>query len=100
MSKFCAILIAVFTLFFTVGSNAAYSQGRPDSRNMTCDQAYALVRRYGAVVMSTGRYTFERVVANRSWCQRGERLRRYSVPTLDVRHCRVGYKCVQDDKLR
>lgn len=94
MSKFCTILIAVFTLFFTVGSNVANSQGRPDSRRMTCEQAYDLVKRNGAVVMSTGRYTFERVVADQRWCQFEEVTERFYVPTRDDRRCRVGFKCV------
>lgn len=94
MNRICTILIAVFTLFFAVGLNAANSQGRPDSRRMTCNQAYNLVQRHGAVVMSTGRYTFERVVADRRWCQFEEVTQRFLVPTRDDRRCRVGYKCV------
>ena len=94
MNRFCTILIAVFTLFFAVGLNAANSQGRPDSRRMTCDQAYNLVQRHGAVVMSTGRHTFERVVSSQRWCQMEEVTERFRVPTLDDRRCRVGYKCI------
>lgn len=94
MNKFLTILIAANTLFFAAGLNIANSQGRPDSRRMTCNQAYNLVQRHGAVVMTTGRYTFERVVADRRWCQLRQVLERYSVPTRDDRRCRVGYKCV------
>lgn len=94
MNRFCTILIAVFTLFITIGANAAYSQGRPDSRRMTCNQAYNLVQRHGAVVMSTGRHTFERVVSDRRWCQFEEVTERFYVPTQDDRRCRVGYRCV------
>ncbi|MBL4892822.1 MAG: hypothetical protein JKX91_13550 [Rhizobiaceae bacterium] len=98
MSRFCTILIAVFTLFLAAGPNAANAQGRPDSRYMTCNQAYNLVQRHGATVMSTGRYTFERVVASSRWCQFEEVTQRFYVPTLDDRRCRVGYKCVPGSK--
>lgn len=94
MGKFFTILIAAYTLFFAAGLGIANSQGRPDSRRMTCNQAYNLVQRHGAVVMSTGRYTFERVVADRRWCQLEEVTQRFRVPTLDDRRCRVGYRCV------
>ncbi|MFK5978511.1 MAG: hypothetical protein QM488_06465 [Rhizobiaceae bacterium] len=94
MNRYYAILIAIFTLCIAVGPISANAQGRPDSRRMTCDQAYNLVQRYGAVVMSTGRYTFERVVADRRWCQFEEVIQRFNVPTLDDHRCRVGYKCV------
>lgn len=94
MSRFYAAFIAVFTLFFAVGLNAANAQGRPDSRRMTCDQAYNLVQRHGAVVISTGRYTFERVVASSRWCQFEEITQRFYVPTRDDHRCRVGYRCV------
>lgn len=97
MSRFVRILITVFTLFIAVGSSVANSQGRPDSRRMTCNQAHNLVQRHGAVVMSTGRYTFERVVASRRWCQLSEATEWFYVPTRDERRCRVGYKCVSDD---
>lgn len=94
MSRFCAAFIAVFTLYFAVGLNIANAQGRPDSRRMTCDQAYNLVQRHGAVVISTGRYTFERVVASSRWCQFEEITQRFYVPTRDDHRCRVGYRCV------
>lgn len=95
MNKSYKVMLTVFTVLLAVGTNVANSQGRPDSRRMTCDQAYNLVQRHGAVVMSTGRHTFERVVANQRWCQFEEVTERFYVPTRDDRRCRVGYKCTQ-----
>jgi len=39
---------------------------------MTCAQAQALVTTTGAIVMSTGQYTYERFVAHRGFCRHGE----------------------------
>ncbi|MBG6145798.1 MAG: hypothetical protein RIE06_05300 [Roseibium album] len=62
---------------------------RPDSRAMTCSQVQSMIERNGAVVLSTGQYTFDRYVYTRNSCQHGEVTRNKWVPTKDVRQCRV-----------
>ncbi|MEJ8476264.1 hypothetical protein [Roseibium algae] len=47
-----------------LASTAANGQARPDTRDMTCTQAQALVKQRGEVVMTTGQYTFERFIAD------------------------------------
>jgi len=86
--------IPVLLLVMLISASAAHSQGRLDSRNMTCNQARDLVRNSGAVVMSTGRFTFERVVYSVSFCQSFELTKPFYAPTLDVKKCNVGNKCV------
>ncbi len=63
--------------------------GRPNSTTMTCSQVQAMITQRGAVVMSTGQYTFDRYVANFSYCQHGEFLRRDFIPTKDNNKCFV-----------
>lgn len=46
----------------------ALAQGRPDTRQMSCQQARSLVQQHGAVVMTTGQYTYERFVAGHRYC--------------------------------
>jgi len=73
---------------------------RPDTRTMTCQQAQEFVRRSGAVVMTTGPRTFERIVANRSCCDFDETTWLMVAPTRDVPNCRVGSYCrtrIDDD---
>jgi len=94
MNNRVLVPITVLGMMVATLASAAHAQGRPDSRRMTCNQAYNLVQRNGAVVMSTGRHTFERVVASTRWCQMEEVTRRFYVPTQDDRRCRVGYQCV------
>ena len=94
MHKIIVIPVTILSLILIMLSGTVLAQRRPDSRNMTCDQAKDLVRSNGAVVMTTGRHTFERVVASRRWCQMDEITERYYVPTRDQKRCRVGNKCV------
>ncbi len=66
---------------------------RPDLRAMSCPQAQALVASRGAVVMTTGQFTFERFVAHRGFCQREETTRRAWANTGDGVRCNVAYRC-------
>ena len=66
---------------------------RPDLRAMSCAQAQALAASRGAVVMTTGQFTFERFVANQSYCTREETVRRAQVTAADG-GCVIAYRCV------
>jgi hypothetical protein len=66
---------------------------RPDTRKMTCEGAQQFIRQNGAVVMTTGQYTYERIVTNRSFCDYDEITWLKIAPTLDNPKCRVGYYC-------
>ena len=66
---------------------------RPDTRTMTCEYAQAFVKQHRAVVMTTGPYTYARIVAGLGYCGPGEDVRLITAPTLDYPRCRVGYIC-------
>jgi hypothetical protein len=66
---------------------------RPDLRQMSCAQARNLVARRGAVVMTTGRYTYERFVAGPRWCDHWETVAPRAAATRDNPRCVVGYIC-------
>jgi hypothetical protein len=72
---------------------ASAADARQSTLNMTCAQASSLVGRQGAIVLSTGRYTFDRFVANGAFCNPGTD---YTIPawapTRDGR-CQIGYLC-------
>ena len=68
-------------------------QARPDTRTMTCAQAQDLVKRSGAIVLSTGQYTYSRFVADRRYCGHYEILRPSYAPTRDTAQCPVAYYC-------
>ncbi|WP_375454279.1 hypothetical protein [uncultured Methylobacterium sp.] len=73
----------------------ALAQGRPDTRDLTCAAASALVLREGAVVMTTGPLTYERIVRDGGFCALELTTRPDYEATRDVRQCFVGYRCVE-----
>ncbi|GIL00291.1 MAG: hypothetical protein BroJett030_01900 [Alphaproteobacteria bacterium] len=66
---------------------------RPDTRAYTCDQGRAIVAQYGSIVMTTGQFTYDRIVHNRGFCGPGEETQLKVVPSLDNPRCRIGYTC-------
>ena len=66
---------------------------RPSTLSMSCSQAQSLVARRGAVVLSTGRYTYDRFVASGGYCLHGEYADNAWAPTRDASHCQLGYTC-------
>lgn len=75
----------------------AFAQGRPDARSMSCEQVQSLILSNGAVVLTTGQHTYDRYVANRSFCNREETPVMESLSTTDTNRCRV-YRCEFDPR--
>ncbi|WP_189438829.1 hypothetical protein [Pseudovibrio japonicus] len=88
--RISTLLIIASTLAF---ATPAAAQGRPDTRQMTCDQARLTVQRAGGIVLSTGPRTYDRFVSGLRYCASFERLRSRWVPTSDVPQCFIGYSC-------
>ncbi len=82
--------LPIWILLLTI-ADAAYA--RPDVRTMTCEQAKALVRQSGSVVMTTGKYTYERYVAGQANCERPYVIRRAWIVTKDTKKCQIGFRC-------
>ena len=74
---------------------AASAQSRPDTQKMSCGEARSLVARYGAIVMTTGPGTYERIVASERFCLLGESARPALAISRDRGQCVVGYYCGQ-----
>ena len=83
------LLITALTLVTTTVPLAA----RPDTRSMSCQQAQRLLAREGAVVMSTGRHTYDRFVVSGDFCEVAEWAYTATAPTKDTRACPLGYTC-------
>ncbi len=62
---------------------------------MSCGQAAATVARAGAIVLSTGEFTYDRFVATGAYCLPGEITEPGIASTLDSAQCQVGYVCRQ-----
>jgi len=88
----CALAVAVLP-------NAAEAQSRrPDVRQMTCDQAKALVEQAGGIVLTTGQYTYDRYVSDKFYCPMGLDIKDAWVATSDTQSCRIGYTCVTEPR--
>ncbi len=74
-------------------ASAASAQSRPDSLGMTCQQASALVRSRGALVLGTGPNVYDRYVADGRFCNFPDVAEPAWVATRDKRQCMVGYRC-------
>ena len=67
---------------------------RPDATKMSCAAARELVFQQGAVVMTTGKYTFARFVESQFHCQPVDEISRPAfVKTRDNPECWIGYTC-------
>lgn len=86
-----AIASTVIALSFAMPAEA-----RVNTTNLTCRQAQDLVDSRGGIVLSTGRNTYDRFVANRSFCPIGDYTEPAYVRTRDRRSCNIGYTCTVD----
>lgn len=82
-----------FVLAFFAAASGAEAQQRPSTPNLTCAQAQQIIFSRGAAVLSTGTYTYDRYVRDRSFCEFNEVLEPAFVPTRDARQCPIGYRC-------
>lgn len=83
-------------VFFSLILSAAISTpafAHPNTEDMTCAEAANLVSSSGAIVLDTGDGTYDRYVANASYCLRDETTVPAWVPTKDSNQCFVGYLC-------
>jgi len=76
---------------------APVAQTRPNTTRLSCNQTKDLVYSRGAVVLSTGRNTFDRFVANQSFCPSGDYVERAFVRTRDRNSCSIGYTCTGEN---
>ena len=83
------VLLSVLALL----ASTSTLQARPSTLDMTCAQAAALVASRGAIVLTTGEFTYERFVVHQGHCSVGEISRPAYAPTFDSPTCPIGYRC-------
>lgn len=74
-------------------ASAAHAQNRPNTVNMSCEQAQSIVQRSGAVVLGTGGQSYDRYVRSRAFCTPSEVTKPAWAPTADVAQCFIGFRC-------
>lgn len=66
---------------------------RPYSPGLPCHSIQTLIFTKGAVVLSTGPFTYDRFVRDQGYCVLGEITEPAWVITSDQRECFIGYTC-------
>ena len=89
-SKRLPLTTAIAALSVLATASAGFA--RPDARAMTCGQTQALIEQQRAVVITTGRHTYERFVAYNGYCYHPEVPRITFISTRDNNRCPV-YHC-------
>jgi hypothetical protein len=69
------------------------AQPRLSTLSMSCHQARALVASRGAIVLSTGRFTYDRFVAHAGFCEIEQTTEPAFEPTTDDPQCPIGNRC-------
>ena len=83
-----AVLLALQLL-----ATGVLAQQRPLTPTMSCSSAARLVSTQGAVVLGTGRHTYDRFVRDVGFCERDETTEPAWAPAADAPQCLVGYRC-------
>ena len=83
------LFLSALLLLAPVAADAA----RLSTLGMTCRQAQSVVASRGAVVMSTGKHTYDRFVVSGGYCEVAEWAVWATAPTKDRRQCPLGYTC-------
>jgi hypothetical protein len=86
----------VIALALMASASSAEAQRRPFTPNLPCRQIQQIIAANGAAVLSTGTYTFDRFVRDRSFCEITEFVEPAWVPARDTPQCPVGYRCTTD----
>ncbi len=80
---------AIANLLLAFSPIVTSAEARPSTQRYSCPGLHDTVDRFGAIVMNTkNRRVYNRLVADRSYCEREKRLVRITVPTRDG-GCRV-----------
>ncbi len=88
--------LSLFLIATIATATGASGQPRPLTPAMSCGQASYLVASRGAIVLGTGRYTYDRYVRNQAFCFPTQYVRPAWVPAADTPQCFVGYTCTDD----
>ena len=94
MPRLMGVTAAAAVLGMSMLVAPADAQRRPDTRAMTCGEAQNLVQQSGAIVLTTGRFTYDRFVADTRFRPSGQVAETAWVETRDAAECPIGNTCV------
>jgi hypothetical protein len=88
---------AALSFVIAILAASSIAEARPNATTMTCAEAAATVSRAGAIVLSTGEFTYDRFVADISHCMLRQTTGPGIAPTRDNPRCQVGFICKRQD---
>ena len=71
------------------------AQPRPNTTTVACSAIASLVKARGAVVLTTGPNSYDRFVADGSFCDRGQGVEPAFERAADTAQCFIGYRCTR-----
>src|SRR5690606_1665967 len=80
---------AIFASILMAAALPALAQGRPDARTMSCERVQSLIAERGAVVLTTGRHTYDRYVQDGRFCDMLKVARPITITTQGGEPCVV-----------
>jgi hypothetical protein len=94
MNQMSKLLLSALAAMLATASIAG---ARPNTTAMTCAEATATVAFAGAIVLSTGEFTYQRFVSGIGHCMPRQTTGPGVAPTRDNRSCQVGFICTRPD---
>lgn len=94
--KKLATALSAFAISAIAFGSAASAAGHVNTLDLTGSQVQQIVQDQGSVILDTGANTFDRYVANASFCLVGENAQAAYVPTADSSANFVGYTCEEN----
>jgi len=88
-----------FAMFSIILASITIADARPLTTNLTCSQVQSMVRSQRSILLSTGKYTYDRYVISGTYCPYGDFAKNAYVQTRDRKSCRIGYTCTIDNPL-
>ena len=91
--------LTIKSVLAAVGAIAAATsvsaQPRPNTTTISCSAIGSLVAARGAIVLGTGPNSYDRFVADGSFCDRGQGLEPAFERAADTAQCFIGYRCTR-----
>jgi hypothetical protein len=85
--------VSLIILFLSACLIQGQAFARPYAPKLSCQRLKGMIYEKGAVVLSTGQFTFDRYVRDQGYCMQGEITEPAWLNSSDQVECFVGYTC-------
>jgi len=89
---------SVAVVLAVLAAQAASAQERIPAPALPCARVAGIVHAEGAAILSTGPYTYDRIVRDQGFCETESTAAPAFVPSVDNPQCFAGYRCRQTNR--